>query len=96
MGIFRRSPQHGRGPSPPVGRNPVEELQVKELQHRVLLLSAQVEGYDKAKQQLQLEQRAAQEWKDKWNYQNFKLNLMVDMLVLRVLELEQPTGSQAR
>lgn len=67
---------------------------MKELQHRMQLLTAQVEGYEKVKQQLEVEQKAAQDWKEKWNYQNFKLNLMVDMLVLRVLELEQPTASQ--
>ncbi|GIL91028.1 hypothetical protein Vretimale_9461 [Volvox reticuliferus] len=93
--LFSRSPQ-GKSPrnaSPAPARGPVEELQVKELQHHVQLLKAELEGYEKIKQQLQAEQRAAQEWKEKWNYQNFKLNLMVDMLVLRVLELEQPSAT---
>ncbi|GLC53619.1 Serine/arginine-rich splicing factor rsz22 [Pleodorina starrii] len=92
--FFTPHSKSARSASSPLPHNPVEELQMKELQHRVQLLTAQVEGYEKVKQLLQAEQRAAQEWKEKWNYQNFKLNVMVDMLVLRVLELEQPAESQ--
>ena len=41
---------------------------------------------DELKRQVNTEQRGANDWREKWNFQNFKLNLMVDMLVLRVLE----------
>ena len=41
---------------------------------------------DELKRQVNAEQRGANDWREKWNFQNFKLNLMVDMLVLRVLE----------
>lgn len=41
---------------------------------------------DELKRQVNDEQRSATDWREKWNFQNFKLNLMVDMLVLRVLE----------
>ncbi|KXZ49631.1 hypothetical protein GPECTOR_20g488 [Gonium pectorale] len=71
---------------------PADEMQVKDLQHRMQLMQVQVQDYERLKAQLAVEQRAAQDWKEKWNYQNFKLNLMVDMLVLRVLELDQPAG----
>ncbi|KAG2487604.1 hypothetical protein HYH03_013743 [Edaphochlamys debaryana] len=67
-----------------------DNMTVKDLQHRLQLAQAQVQDYERIKASLAVEQRTANEWKEKWNYQNFKLNLMVDMLVLRVLELDQP------
>jgi len=41
---------------------------------------------EEAKRQAMAERAAALEWKNKWNFQNFKLNLAVDMLVMRVFE----------
>jgi len=61
---------------------------VRNLQHKVSLLESQLQELEELKRQLYAEQRTTTEWREKWNYQNFKLNLMVDMLVLRVLELE--------
>ncbi|GFR49606.1 hypothetical protein Agub_g11676 [Astrephomene gubernaculifera] len=85
---------HSRHTSPTPNRTAEpDDMQVKDMHHRMQLLQAQVQDYERIKAQLAAEQRSAQEWKEKWNYQNFKLNLMVDMLVLRVLELDQETAA---
>lgn len=87
-------PQH-HAPPPNNQQNP---QQVRDLQHRIGVLEAQLQEVDELKRRLTAEQRTANEWKEKWNYQNFKLNLMVDMLVLRVMEQhaggQQPQGQQ--
>ncbi|GAX84331.1 hypothetical protein CEUSTIGMA_g11753.t1 [Chlamydomonas eustigma] len=67
----------------------VNETSVRNMMQRINVLESQVQEVDELKRQLALEQRTGLEWKEKWNYQNFKLNLMVDMLVLRVLELDR-------
>ncbi len=36
-----------------------------------------MQDYERVKAQLAQEQRSATEWKEKWNYQNLKLNIMV-------------------
>jgi hypothetical protein len=45
------------------------------------------------------QQRNAAFWREKWNFQNFKLNVLADMLVLRLIEadpsLAAPPGSGA-
>ncbi|KAG2438221.1 hypothetical protein HYH02_010922 [Chlamydomonas schloesseri] len=80
------------GPGGPVElpRGATDDLTIKNLQHQMQLMQAQMQDYQTIKTQLLQEQRQAQEWREKWNFQDLKLNLMVDMLVLRVLELEQP------
>ncbi|KAG2437482.1 hypothetical protein HXX76_006132 [Chlamydomonas incerta] len=88
-------PPPGMGPVPGSGpvelpRGATDDLQIKNLQHQMQLMQAQMQDYQTVKTQLLQEQRQAQEWREKWNFQDLKLNLMVDMLVLRVLELEQP------
>lgn len=100
-----RNASPGRGgnvPPPPPGMGPpglgpvdmpraaTDDMQIKNLQHQMQLMQAQMQDYQTIKTQLLQEQRQAQEWREKWNFQDLKLNLMVDMLVLRVLELEQP------
>ncbi len=37
----------------------------------------QVQDYERVKAQLAQEQRSAAEWREKWNFQNLKLNMMV-------------------
>lgn len=79
------------GPAPhQLGGGPDNDsaMTVKDLQHKQQLLQAQLQDYERLKAQHAAELRNAQDWKEKWNYQNFKLNVMVDMLVLRVLELD--------
>jgi len=61
---------------------------VRDLQHKVGVLEAQLQETDELKRRVVAGERTATEWKEKWNYQNFKLNLMVDMLVLKSMETE--------
>lgn len=42
---------------------------VRELQHRVQVLSAQQQDYDDLKNKLKTEQRRTNEWREKWNHQ---------------------------
>lgn len=35
-----------------------------------------------------LQQKNGKFWREKWNFQNFKLNVLADMLVLRLIELD--------
>lgn len=60
--------------SSPSGQDPA---QLKDLQHRNHVLQAQVQELEDVKRRLQVEQRTATEWREKWNLQNFKLNLLV-------------------
>jgi hypothetical protein len=48
------------------------------------------------------QQKNAKFWREKWNFQNFKLNVLADMLVLRLIEVDPslaaltaPGGSEA-
>jgi hypothetical protein len=44
-----------------------------------------------------LQQKNGKFWREKWNFQNFKLNVLADMLVLRLIELDpslaEPPGA---
>jgi hypothetical protein len=42
---------------------------VRDMQHRISVLEAQLQEVDEIKRQLVAEQRSANDWKDKWNYQ---------------------------
>ncbi|KAJ9516265.1 hypothetical protein QJQ45_001112 [Haematococcus lacustris] len=68
--------------------NSQQTQQVRDLQHKVSLMEAQLQEVEQLKLRLLAEQRAATDWKERWNYQNFKLNLVVDMMVLRLVEAE--------
>jgi hypothetical protein len=62
---------------------PAKLQEVRELRSRVATLEGQLAT---ATTQHSQEQHTAREWREKWNYQNFKLHLMVDMLALQALE----------
>jgi len=59
----------------------------------VTSMEAQLHEVEEIKGRLLAEQRTTNEWRERWNFQNFKLNLMVDMLVLRAMEVDKDVGA---
>jgi hypothetical protein len=44
-------------------------LQVRDLQHKVSVLEAQLQEVEELKRRLLAEQRMATDWKERWNFQ---------------------------
>lgn len=59
--------------------------EVEELRTRVEL---QAHELRQLKEELRREETEAEDWREKWNFQNFKLQLLIDMWVLREIELK--------
>uniref|UniRef100_A0A7S0YMG2 Uncharacterized protein n=1 Tax=Polytomella parva TaxID=51329 RepID=A0A7S0YMG2_9CHLO len=73
----------------PASPPPSQQLVQRDFHHEIQVLETQLHDYENLKKRLKAEEKQCAEWREKWNYQNFKLNLMADMLVLRVLEVER-------
>uniref|UniRef100_A0A7S3R063 Uncharacterized protein n=1 Tax=Dunaliella tertiolecta TaxID=3047 RepID=A0A7S3R063_DUNTE len=71
------------------------QAQLRDLQHKLSVKESELQEMGRLKHSLAQEQNSAIEWKEKWNTQNFKLNLMVDMLALNLAEKEYPQGKGA-
>jgi hypothetical protein len=53
------------------------------------VLQAQLLELDEAKRQAEAERSAALDWKNKWNFQSYKINLAIDMLTIREYEQQR-------
>lgn len=84
-------------PSPPPPQNKKadkkkaskdSDQQLQELQQRVNILTQQVQELEEYKQKLGQQSKATQDWQQRYNMQQFKVNLMVDMFIMKMLEAE--------
>lgn len=85
----RDTQQQAQAPPPP----PQQQQQQQQQYYRDAA-GAQAQELAELKQRLSKQEQATHVWEERYNMQQFKLNLMVDMLVLKVLESERssPAG----
>ncbi|GMH43326.1 hypothetical protein BSKO_11248 [Bryopsis sp. KO-2023] len=74
--------------SPRFNEVPEVDLLRRELLELRKKTSSQAAELHALKSSLQREEIESAEWQEKWNFQNFKLQLLIDMWVLREIELE--------